>query len=758
MKSRIASPSRKKNDARGTKSSSPAPITLVSNRLPLTFQMGQRALEGQRSVGGLVSALEPVLEKRAGKWVGWAGAQLTREVQARLAENPYPLVAVDLSSSEVDRYYHGLSNRTLWPLFHCFPGLARFNQADWDVYAQVNEKFATAAVDVSSAETLIWVQDYHLMVTPMWIRRMRPEARLAFFLHIPFPPLDILRLLPWSRELLRGVLSCDLVGFHVATYTRNFLDCCEQLLGARVDRQTHVVHYAGRATRVGSFPIGIDYDYYEGLAKAAPTAEPRREKLVLGVDRLDYTKGISERLLAFERLLELHPEHREHVVFLQLAVPSRSQVAEYRDLKRQIDELVGRINGRFSTATWSPIRYLYQSVPPERLVSLYRDSHVALVTPGRDGMNLVAKEYVACQTGDPGVLVLSRLAGAAETMSEAVLVNPYDLERTAQSLHRALTMDERERRERMEALQSRERRLNVTWWVESFLAAAREADRALHRPDERDFARWFADPAGRRNLAVFVDADSVLHKGSNGLGRAVANVRAALDRLSRTADIDVGVVSARSLEELRAELGDLPATLVASLGLEVLRPGEGPVVHEDFVHHRERMRGLKRDLQAISGSVVRGTSVSLRFELRPDANGRGKSIAQARTLMTRAGFRTCDVTNGVEALVPSPLDPALAIMQVVRDLHGQGWSERVRVVYVSGDASQDETLRKFLGLGPVFQVGVADTPPTDVLPLPDLESLAAMFEWLSARRQRRETTAAGQMSVVRSAMVAAARE
>lgn len=458
------------------------PVVVVSNRLPITFKLGQRGLEGHRSSGGLVSALEPVLRARGGKWIGWAGAQLPRGTAVGRRDDTYEMLPVALTEAEVNRYYHGFSNRTLWPLFHSFPGLARFHRPDFLAYEKINERFAAAAVGAAARDSLVWVQDYHLLLAPQAIRAARPDARLAFFLHIPFPPYDIFRLLPWSRELLRGMLACDLIGFHVGHYIRNFLDCVELLLDARVDRAAGAVAFGGRRVRVGAFPIGIDFGLYERLALQAPQAGATRgEKLVLGVDRLDYTKGIRERILAFERLLELYPEHRENVVFLQLAVPSRLQVSEYAQLKREIDELVGRVNGRFSTATWSPIRYLYQSLAPERLAGLYRDADVAFITPGRDGMNLVAKEFVACQTRDPGVLVLSRLAGAAETMPEAVLINPYDLDRTANALHRALTMDPSERVVRMTALRRRERRHNVAWWVEQFLTAAQKPRRKAAR-------------------------------------------------------------------------------------------------------------------------------------------------------------------------------------------------------------------------------------------------------------------------------------
>lgn len=451
-------------------------LLVLTSRLPFAFERGPEGLERRPAAGGLASALDPVLRKRGGTWVGWPGLASGRGEPLDLRGSPYRIAPLLLTENEVTRYYHGLSNGTLWPLFHSFPARARFDRRDWPVYREVNRRFADRALHELGEADLIWIHDYHLLLTPLYLRRYLSQARLAFFLHVPFPPFDIFRVLPWAREILRGLLSCDLIGFQVKSYARNFLDSLEQLTSAEVDRDRMVVHSKHGRSRVAVLPIGIDFQHFQDLVREAPP--PRaglRERVILGADRLDYTKGIPERILAVERLLEKHPEHRERVVLLQVAVPSRDRVEEYRGLKRRIEELVGRVNGRFATAHWQPIRYLYQLLPHERLAVLYRDAEVGLVTPLRDGMNLVAKEFVACQVGEPGVLVLSRLAGAAETMREALRVNPYDVEKTADTLHRALCMPLAERRQRMEALRERERRADVHGWVSDFLAAAARA-------------------------------------------------------------------------------------------------------------------------------------------------------------------------------------------------------------------------------------------------------------------------------------------
>ncbi len=459
-----------------------AVLVTVSNRLPVTVRRGPRGPERVRSSGGLVAAFEPMLEQRGGLWIGWPGLELRPGESVSDPEDLYQIKPVHIPRSEVKGYYHGFSNRALWPLFHSLPSQATFDTADWEAYERVNARFAGAAADAIEPGDLVLVNDYHLLLAPQRLRRGLPDTPIGFFLHIPFPPYDVFRVLPWARPILRGLLAADLIGFHVSGYVRNFLDCARRLLGAQVDLRRGVISLDKRMSRVAALPLGIDYSHYESLARAAPdSAFTEGEKVVLGVDRLDYTKGIPQRLHAFARLLDAHPEHRQRVTLLQLAVPSRWEVSEYRELKREIDELVGRINGRFATATWSPIRYLYRSLPRDRLCGLYRDADVALVTPLRDGMNLVAKEYVACQVHDPGVLVLSHLAGAAETMAEALLVNPYNVEDTAVKLHLALTMPTVERRSRMEALRRREAATNVHTWARKLihrLSAAAKHNRA----------------------------------------------------------------------------------------------------------------------------------------------------------------------------------------------------------------------------------------------------------------------------------------
>ncbi|MCP5041129.1 MAG: bifunctional alpha,alpha-trehalose-phosphate synthase (UDP-forming)/trehalose-phosphatase, partial [bacterium] len=579
-----------------------APVVVLSNRLPFTIGRTATGFESQISSGGLVSALEPALRARGGTWIGWPGIDLRAGESIPLPEAPYETVALGLSEREITHYVHGFSNRTLWPVMHSLPARARFERTDFEVYSEVNDRFADAAAQAAHGDELVWIHDYHLMLTPAMLRGRVPGARIAFFHHVPFPPYDIFRLLPWDRELLRGLLACDLIGFHVKGYADNFLDCVEKRLGSRVDRRTMVVEHGRRTIQVGVFPIGIEYGDYEQRAEAVrERPNPAGERIVLGLDRLDYTKGIPERIRSFERLLELHPEHREQVTLLQLAVPSRSQVADYRDLKREIDELVGRVNGRFASSNWSPIRYLFRSFDSDELAALYRHADVALVTPLRDGMNLVAKEFVASQVAEPGVLILSRMAGAAETMREALLVNPYNIDETAEAIHRAITMDESERSSRLAALRKRERHHDVSHWVGSFLQAASRQQAHLSPISDSEFGGWLGPFLSRPRLALFLDYDGTLAElcSHPAQARMSGAMREALECCAGREDVDIAIISGRSLDDVR-QIADMKNLIYAgNHGLEIEGPGIERFHHEDLLHFRDRTLELEKALEEV---------------------------------------------------------------------------------------------------------------------------------------------------------------
>ncbi|MEE8556672.1 MAG: bifunctional alpha,alpha-trehalose-phosphate synthase (UDP-forming)/trehalose-phosphatase [Myxococcota bacterium] len=714
------------------------PILVVSHRLPVTVSRGPRGFERRQSVGGLVTALDPVLRKRGGTWVGWAGMRLPPEEKLSAPGDPYQIRPVPLSDTEVNRYYHGVSNRTLWPLFHCLPERTRFERRDWETYDQVNARFAEAASQAADPE-FVWIHDYQLLRAPLHLRRRVPSARIAFFLHIPFPPFDLFRIFPWYREVLNGLLAADLVGFHIEGYARNFLDCIERLLGVRVDWGTRRVQQGDRTVQIGHFPLGIDFDSFDERARSAPrSSRGGRERIVLGVDRLDYTKGIPERIRAFERLLELHPEHREKVTLLQLTVPSRGQVAEYQALKREIDELVGRVNGRFATATWSPIRYLYRSVPSDRLAAMYRDAEIALVSPLRDGMNLVAKEFVATQVDDPGVLIISRLAGAAETMHEALLVNAYNIDSVATAIHRALCMDEGERRSRMLALRRRERRQNVFVWVDAFLHAAGTVPKPLGPPSEADFDRWLGGFADRARLALFLDYDGTLtplveHPSRARLPRGS---RTLLRTVAERDDVDLTIVSGRSLDEIRGLIRLEGLTYAGNHGLEISGPNLPDFHHEDLPQFETRTVTLATALEkvAIGGAWVEQKGATLTFHYRSVEEAAQERIAEeARARIREAGFDARDAHCAVEARPPIAWDKGQAVLHVLRARYGEEWAESIKVIYVGDDQTDEDAFRVLSGLGVTFRVGSSDTPTAATRAFSDVASVNALLRWLGGR-------------------------
>ncbi|MEW6269728.1 MAG: bifunctional alpha,alpha-trehalose-phosphate synthase (UDP-forming)/trehalose-phosphatase, partial [Thermodesulfobacteriota bacterium] len=430
-------------------------LLIVSNRLPLTLRMEGELTRVERSAGGLATGLAGPHARAEGLWIGWPGdvPELTEGQREQLASDlaDQRFVPVWLDADDVRRFYVGFSNGVLWPLFHYLLDQLPLHPGDFEAYERVNERFADEVAQRYRPGDVVWVHDYQLMLVPQLLRRRIPDARIGFFLHIPFPASEIFRTLPHRERILEGLLGADLVGFHTASYMRAFASSLLLVLGlaANVDR----VRSGQREVRLGVFPMGVDAASFGALASrpevAAEVAKLRGSdgcSLLVGIDRLDYTKGIPRRLLAFEQLLRDHPTLVERVRLVQVAVPSREQVGAYQEFRGQVEALIGRINGAFGTPRWVPIHYIYRGLGEMEVVALYRAADVLVVTPLRDGMNLVAKEFIASRTDEEGVLVLSELAGAASELAEAIIVNPYDVERTADALRRALTMPGTERR------------------------------------------------------------------------------------------------------------------------------------------------------------------------------------------------------------------------------------------------------------------------------------------------------------------------
>jgi len=463
-------------------------LVVVSNRLPAAIKKVNDEWTVQAGAGGLVTALAPVLKNRGGVWVGWSGASdPSLNVEGLLEEFSskagYDLYTVPLSKEEVDGYYFGFSNEIIWPLFHDLQTRCRFHPDYWLHFLEVNFKFAELVARKTAPDDYIWVQDYHLMHMAFHLKSMGVKRKTGFFLHIPFPTPDIFMKLPWRWKVIQALTEFDLVGFQTVQDRNNFYACLTRLMPeaqAEGEGSVITVDMGNRKFRLGAFPISIDYNQFSDLAKQPDVAQKsfeikealRHRKIILGVDRLDYTKGIPERIRSIQTLLRRFPALRGKVNFVQIAVPSREEVDEYKDLRTEIEQLVGRVNGEFSFPGWVPVHYHYKSFPHDELVAYYSAADIALVTPLRDGMNLVAKEYCAANVSSDGVLVLSEFAGAAaQLQGDAYLVNPYDMEGIAKALNRAIHWDKEERAEHMSSLKDHVRKNNIYWWVDSFLQA-----------------------------------------------------------------------------------------------------------------------------------------------------------------------------------------------------------------------------------------------------------------------------------------------
>ena len=451
-------------------------LLVVANRLPVNrVKVGAEDV-WETSPGGLVAALAPILRRQRGAWVGWAG--YAGDAPEPFEHDELQLHPVGLSRSDLDQFYLGFSNGTLWPLYHDAVRYPEYHRRWWSPYVDVNRRFAQRAADVARPGDTVWVHDYQLQLVPLLLRDRQPDLRIGFFLHIPFPPVELFAQIPWRRQILEGLLGADIVGFQTPTGAQNFARAARRFAGAT--GRGNMLQHRGREIRVDAFPISIDVerirervDSPEVRAKADIIREQigRGRKILLGLDRLDYTKGIDHRLRAFETVLERFENRAELATFVQIAVPSRELVPEYAQMRTRIEQLVGSINGTYGEPGYVPVQYLYRSLPFDDLLAYYAAADVMAVTPLRDGMNMVAKEYVAACTDDDGVLILSEFAGAAQELSHALIVNPHDVDGVATSLDAALSMPPAERRRRMKALRRKVTRRDVHAWAQSFLEA-----------------------------------------------------------------------------------------------------------------------------------------------------------------------------------------------------------------------------------------------------------------------------------------------
>ncbi|WP_075590266.1 bifunctional alpha,alpha-trehalose-phosphate synthase (UDP-forming)/trehalose-phosphatase [Labilibacter marinus] len=510
-------------------------IHIVSNRLPFSIKEEGEKVSLEASVGGLATGMKSIYKDYGGTWIGWNGLdsdavapEKGKEVDTLFKNEK--CASVQLNAEEINLFYEGFSNRTIWPLFHYFTQFADFNNANWEAYKAVNQKFADAAIETLEDGDSVWVHDYQLLLVPEMIKSKKPNVTVGFFLHIPFPSYEVFRILPWRKEIIQGMLGADLIGFHTYDYERHFFSCVRRLFGYEIS--FNQIYVEERIILADSFPMGIDYDKFikcsqnVGMKSITEKSELHKEldkyflaspdrKLILSIDRLDYTKGIPNRLKAFGRFLEKYPEFRQKVTLIMLAVPSRDQVDHYQLLKKEVDELVGQINGAYGSINYTPIWYFYRALPFKNLIELYTSCDVALITPVRDGMNLVAKEYVASRLNNTGVLILSEMAGVAKEMGEALIINPVDEEEMADSINQALTMPIEEQKSRISFMRERIQRYDVFKWADEFVKSLKKAEDIQSVFLAKRITKSLAEKLvtkykGSKKRAIFLDYDGTL--------------------------------------------------------------------------------------------------------------------------------------------------------------------------------------------------------------------------------------------------------
>jgi trehalose 6-phosphate synthase/phosphatase len=639
---------------------------IVSNRLPVKLNIDDGEIKYKPSEGGLATGLGSIYKQGKNVWLGWPGLATDKntykeEITKKLKkENMAP---VFLNSKEIEEFYEGFCNETIWPNFHYFNQYAIYDENMWKSYKKVNQKFANEIVSIAGSDDTIWIHDYQLLLLPELVRQKLPNISIGFFLHIPFPSYESFRLLPWRRELLMGMVGADFLGFHTYDDMRHFLSSVSRLAG--MGNSNGKITVGNRKLMVDALPMGIDYEKYATSASSPDTlarevryrTSLRTENLILSIDRLDYSKGIPQRLEAFELFLDHHPEFLEKVSFMMVVVPSRDSVGKYKELKEKIDLLVGRINGKYSRLDWTPIHYFYRSFPLSALSAFYRMANVALVTPMRDGMNLVCKEYVASRLDKKGVLILSEMAGASKELSDAIQINPNDIHALVGAIKQALTMPEDEQISRMEGMQKSLKRYNIHHWVSLFmerLAFIKEEQNSLKTKivDNNTIATIKKDFKKAKKRLLFLDYDGTLSGFKNDPQQAKpdAELHKILDALCADERNQVVVISGRDKDTLEAWLGKKKIEFIAEHGvwMRELNGNWQTISYLTNTWKVELKKVLEGYVDRTPGSFIEEKDYSLVWHYRKVETGLGEIRTRELTshLKYLAGNKNLQVLEG----------------------------------------------------------------------------------------------------------------
>lgn len=543
----------------------PQKLVIVANRLPFTVK---KDLTFSKSPGGLVSGLETFLKKAGIKnyiWIGWAGTQLDKKRFETIKKKAkrFKSSPILIPAKQLDKFYNGFCNKVLWPLFHGFPSYVVYDESYWETYVEVNKLFCDEVAKYITENSVVWIHDYHLMLLPSMLRERFPEIMIGFFLHIPFPPPEIFMQLPWRKELLEGLLGCDLIGFHIYEYTTNFLRALSRTLG--IDHKMGGILYQDRFIKVETFPMGIDFDLFHNACEKRKIKnfvkkiknQLKDKKIIFSVDRLDYTKGIYNRLLAFEKVLLKRPDLHEKVVLIMVVVPSREGVEHYQRMKKQLEEKISEINGTFGKIYWTPVLYYYRFLNFDELIAHYLATDVILVTPLKDGMNLIAKEFVASRKDKKGVLILSEFAGSARELGEALIVNPNSINDLADTLEKALEIPEEEQAERNTFMQERLKRYNIIKWGKDFFSTLETINNKKNKLNTKllnqDLINKIKSSFNKASHKIlFLDYDGTLVPivSKPHLAAPDKDLKELLTSLSQIPNTDVVIISGRKKEDL----------------------------------------------------------------------------------------------------------------------------------------------------------------------------------------------------------------
>jgi len=689
---------------------------IISNRLPVKMDiMPTGEIQFKASEGGLATGLGSVYKQGDNIWIGWPGHYINSfeeqqsVIEELTKENMRP---VFLTAEEIKLFYEGFSNEVLWPNFHYFPQLVVYDDKYWEAYEKVNQKFCDAILQYTEEGDTLWVHDYQLLLLPQKLRDKLPRIAIGYFNHIPFPSFEMFRMLPWRKSLLLGLLGADLIGFHTYDDMRHFLSSVNRLTQFSVKDQ--FVQKGERRVKVDAFPMGIDYDRYADSAASPETISQEVEyrtalggkRLILSIDRLDYTKGIPQRLRAFHEFLIRYPQFKEKVSLVMVVVPSRDQVGMYKDLKETVDELVGRINGTHGNMKWTPVHYFYRSIPMQKLSAYYRIADVGLVTPLRDGMNLVAKEFIASKLDKKGVLILSEMAGAAKELSDALLINPFDKNAFVEAMYQALTMPVSEQRNRIEKMQVSLKKYNIHHWVRIFMEGLAEIkgeqeDFLTKQLDEGDLPEILNRFNEASKRYIFLDYDGTLtgFKVDPAACQPDAELTSIFEGLMKDERNHVIIISGRPHQTLDSWMGKYPFTLIAEHGVWTKKENGEWTIKENLKKDWkiEIKKVMEQYVDRTPGSFIEEKNFGLVWHYRGVEVGLGelrsrelmshlRYLASSKGLQVLEGDKVVEVKNmevnkGIAAfrfISKSPSDLHIAI--------GDDWTDEDTFAVMPSDA------------------------------------------------------------------------